>query len=1328
MRVLSLICFALSIWIPVADLAAQESASPLRLAIFGPADEVARLEAGLSGQENLEILTRNDLRMILGEQVLESLAGNPPAFGNLLGADLFLLIESDDPPVLRLIDAATGEELDRGIAVSGARALTAAAAAMLTKARIREPSASQTVAVLDIDGPEIRTSGEVLREWLAGAGFRVLDRTLTLQVLDERSAKEAGFRVSQSSMPPFPGASHILQLTPMDTPAEGHQITLLADDGTVRGRHHWHSAPQPDAALETFLQEQLGGSEHESVAEFRQRVNIEALLPFYEGVNLYESGQPLEATIKFQQAYEMNHLFLAAYLWEIRCYEAAGLPEFASAMERWMATGFSGRGVGVGGDVTARDGITFLGVTENQTDASPEAVRLTLSAIDVLSGPDLFLPSSLAAIRDEYDLMAGASHGEGARWSRSEGFISRHILCGRLLDGGCEWVLSDNLSGEIVAQASQVLGGTPDEWDAQLQQILPSLLAQSNAEKSSPATADIHLPSYEDAKNRFDSATSPAERNVALLQMLLIDPTTPEVIGGKVNLDLHQSNQLDIYLAHAKRATLLRLLPVEHSLRPWLELDEIQTFMPFLDTGPELSGEERDSQTELKRFSEAYHGLPAGILARFFWLTDSQATMPPEQLAAEAAALAPRLREANEIPKNDQLAKMCEAMEWLGRAAAGEPGMILDPKQTTPRAQRLEITDKAEIRLLHNDSWRVQDFRILPLTPAEIQNEARAAIAIGGRADRKKRVEPAWMEDYPGSFSIASFVGWLGIYEFSHVDGLPHPFPGDYEKLRGHWQTMIRYTEENLIKWLDRVQNEDQFGVIDAPLQRFFPGLAGYGFTVSEEEYAAIHARVMAAAENAAKRIGIPNSARRSMGHYQRDWRDLTLAEARKQGADALRGSDSFMRDIPPFAKALQEFASKAFVDEFPSYRDWWQQSNWSLDSAMSNREFATRFVLPYHHDIQRTYGNGVLSDDERAMVLDAGIVLLWGWHYAEAEEIFKLVVEAPSAVGSNPRTASALKALALLQQARLHVQARNRPAAITTLHQCLKESEGLEVSNMWRVGQDFRNTLLVAPGQRNNLRSIAVRMLEELRFDPDSAVLPERVGVIRIPTRQLENAEVTVFYRQPPPSAEPPRVLVILPPFNDGVAELCADTHPWARFADANNLVLVVPQFFQVYTVWKADHPCSPYHYPQLWAGQVLLDALEGISSQHEVSDEKILMHGLGAGAQFVARFARWRPDRVAAISLHSGAGDYAWKEGEQGLKPLSTLAGLPVLLTTGETNAAGLGALRRRASTDTFYTALKGMGAKVEFHEIDTTFHKETLRLRELSESFLTRQLNSQ
>ena len=77
---------------------------------------------------------------------------------------------------------------------------------------------------------------------------------------------------------------------------------------------------------------------------------------------------------------------------------------------------------------------------------------------------------------------------------------------------------------------------------------------------------------------------------------------------------------------------------------------------------------------------------------------------------------------------------------------------------------------------------------------------------------------------------------------------------------------------------------------------------------------------------------------------------------------------------------------------------------------------------------------------------------------------------------------------------------------------------------------------------------------------------------------------------------------------WEDAATKLAGDAHPWARFADAHNLVLVVPQFFQLHASWNSDHPCSAYQFANIWAGQALLDRILSVGKLRTLNDRKIL------------------------------------------------------------------------------------------------------------------------
>lgn len=1295
------------------------AAAPLRVAVFAPedSDAAALVTAEVSKIPGIEVIERKQIQLLIGEQALASSSRERLALGRILSADLLLLVERGN--AFEWVDAHTGEELFR-IREDSIKKLAESAVALVEENRNAAATDKPTAAVLDDEATKV--AGDELREWLRSRDVRVLDRILAHEVVEERDSVEKGLRGKPTSLPAFPGARLLLKVR---GEKEGFRIEALAADGSLLGLSPaWKGNPLPEEVRQ-FLSPLLADSKQEPAPTYRQRLNIEALQPFYKGVTLYESGKPLEATAEFQRAYEINNLFTAAYLWEARCYEGAGLPEFAVAIRRWMETGFAGRGVAAGGDASPRDGVTFLGVTAPKASQSAAATRMSMAAIDALSGPGLLLPESLGAIRDEYDLLAATTHTEGARWETSSGFVSRFTLRGVLHNDSCQWSLADSLTGKVLSTHVEKPDADPTQWAGQLRKWMPKFAAAAENEAAQSPHPGLLLPTKDAALAAWKKSRGSADKNVALLQLLFVAPSDPAAIGGRIAKGSDEKDGLDNYMAQAKSEVLLRLLPKDDSMRPWIELDMIQRFMPWIAIGPHVSGEEMDSQKALKAFSESQPDHPARLLARYFWLYDAQAKLPPAEVAVEAAALSQRLAAVKGLPNNQRLSNICNTITWLGRAASGEKGLRLNRDEAIPNRFRLEISEKGLAEVHWNDNWRVEEFRHLALTEEEIRNEAGAALAIQGRGNMKKVIDPEWFDKFPQSFSIASFVAWGGIHEIPYPDGRPLPYSGDYIRLRAHWRRMVDYTADALEYWLGRVRTPDELQTVDYALMFFLPALNESAFRISDEEYETIHSRLLAASEVAARRAGVPNKAPRIPSQYMLDWRLLTRAGALSQAKDNPLSGPWYYRDVPTLTKSVHAAAQVAFAGETPSCKDWWQSLHDGLDECMSYRRIAAEFVTPLLPKIRTAFGAGSLSDDERAMILDLGIVLMWGWQYPAAEEMFARVAEAPPSVTSSERITCALRASALLHMARLEVQADDRPAAIRTLAKCLEISDGLDVRLLHRCAPNFRDWILRSPGQRGNIRSLATRMLDELRFDPAHAVFPEGCDVVRVKTQQLENPEVRIFYRLPPPSKIPPRVLVVLPAFNDGVVQLLDPTQPWARFADAHNLALVVPQFFQVHTFWRVDHPCSPYHFPQIWAGETLLEGIREIGKLRSLDDKKLLFHGLGAGAQFASRFARWKPERTGAISVHS-AGGTSWGELEYGLHPNSALKDMPILITIGAAQDFGADNWDMRSGMETYHTVLKGAGAKVEFHLLDTTFHRSNAELQSLSEKFLADQLS--
>jgi predicted esterase len=94
-----------------------------------------------------------------------------------------------------------------------------------------------------------------------------------------------------------------------------------------------------------------------------------------------------------------------------------------------------------------------------------------------------------------------------------------------------------------------------------------------------------------------------------------------------------------------------------------------------------------------------------------------------------------------------------------------------------------------------------------------------------------------------------------------------------------------------------------------------------------------------------------------------------------------------------------------------------------------------------------------------------------------------------------------------------------------------------------------------------------------------------------------------------------------------------------------------------------------------------------------------KIIVHGFSAGAQFAHRHAFRHPERVAAVSAHSG-GSWAQIEGDDRINPAAK--GIPFVVSCGEDDkgtGGPLGTLPRIEGARRFAENLRSLGFSVDF-----------------------------
>jgi predicted esterase len=356
-------------------------------------------------------------------------------------------------------------------------------------------------------------------------------------------------------------------------------------------------------------------------------------------------------------------------------------------------------------------------------------------------------------------------------------------------------------------------------------------------------------------------------------------------------------------------------------------------------------------------------------------------------------------------------------------------------------------------------------------------------------------------------------------------------------------------------------------------------------------------------------------------------------------------------------------------------------------------------------------------------LLFEHALVLFYGGRAAWAESLFQIVLDAPS----NPET-EAIQANAAFRIAQILRCDGRKPEAIAMARR------GLEIcgeTSWFVIGRLYDANMqkeVREKGVTGGLATHLIRLLAEMRFDPSRAVLPDRVGVVSVSTPNADNPEMNVFYRVPPeiPGREGQlrRALILVPSLNHDVLEYLQPGNPWARFADRQGLVLVCPRFYCTERSDRAQHAFTYYINPQSWSGKALLDALDKIAERSPLRKESLLFHSFGSGAGYAARFARWRPDLVAAVSSHGGGAVLPWFQEYPGLHPLGDLQKVRFFVSGGEDDDYAENTQNRIACAEAMVTVLRGAGVKTEWRPFPGVGHFPTPELEAASQEFLARQ----
>ncbi|MBU4478750.1 MAG: hypothetical protein KKH34_06670 [Candidatus Omnitrophica bacterium] len=90
-------------------------------------------------------------------------------------------------------------------------------------------------------------------------------------------------------------------------------------------------------------------------------------------------------------------------------------------------------------------------------------------------------------------------------------------------------------------------------------------------------------------------------------------------------------------------------------------------------------------------------------------------------------------------------------------------------------------------------------------------------------------------------------------------------------------------------------------------------------------------------------------------------------------------------------------------------------------------------------------------------------------------------------------------------------------------------------------------------------------------------------------------------------------------------------------QFAQEHQLVIIAPSFIFDSENFEGK---KSYQYPSVWSGQAFLNILRDFEQKSGLQLDRMYLCGHSAGAQFVLRFALWKPEKCIACAAHASGG----------------------------------------------------------------------------------------
>ena len=481
------------------------------------------LMAELSGQEQVQVLARQQLRLVLGERALTATmddAARQGSLGRLLGVDVFAWVHvTDDGATVEVVEAATG----RGLATfqeamnpkDPQPALKFLAVQAVKAARRVPPRIDPGVPMLAIAQAVLGEGGEKfhaavgkallgLAKELEQRGVQKLHREFLKDLVLERWLADKDFTAAQRKDLPMLGARYVLA-SRLET--AGPQLTFaILETATGRrvGHRSWPMEQVQDAKGQAQIAQWIIERIQPKAAAKPQippaaqpdkekvPVQPEALAPLYQGMLLHNQGAYLDAAISFHQASLRDTRLLEPLLWMERCFRRAGFEEVGEEFAKYIEKACKDRWNGVSDPraLYAEPGVALAGLTADASAPSALQVAVLMRVIDALhdaTAAPVFVTADMAELRDEYDALTGLDKVAGTTWRQAPPMLFTDTLTAHLEAGQAGPRLRLSVTHKLdpgrISAVTVELGANQARWNRQIADACRTLLRPAPADR-----------------------------------------------------------------------------------------------------------------------------------------------------------------------------------------------------------------------------------------------------------------------------------------------------------------------------------------------------------------------------------------------------------------------------------------------------------------------------------------------------------------------------------------------------------------------------------------------------------------------------------------------------------------------------------------------------------------------------------------------------------------------------------------------------------------------------------------------------------------------------